>query len=193
MQANAGKLQAATLEQQRLTARGRRLERSNNRGLCRQTAGGNAGTAKAYGQKAWWKLPRGSWRVLGVLRVWRLANGRLERPSNRGLCRQTAGCNAGTAKAYGQKAWWKLPRGIWRVLGVLRVWGLANGRLERPNNRGLCRQTAGCNAGIAKAYRQKAWWKLPRGISMVLGVVRVWRLANGRFGRPEEAMDVALG
>ena len=42
-----------------------------------------------------------------VLRVWRLANGMLERPNNRGLC-------------------------------VLRVWRLANGRLERPNNRGLC-------------------------------------------------------
>ena len=32
--------------------------------------------------------------------------------------RQTAGCNAGTAKAYGQRAWWKLPRGIRRILGV---------------------------------------------------------------------------
>ena len=55
-----------------------------------------------------------------------------------------AGCNAGTAKAYCQRAWWKLPGGSRSILGVLtvlrvvRVWRLANGRLQRPNNRGLC-------------------------------------------------------
>jgi len=27
------------------------------------------------------------------------------------MCRQTAGCSAGTAEAYGHKAWWQLPRG----------------------------------------------------------------------------------
>ena len=71
MQANAGKLQAATLEQQGLTAR------------------------------VWRVL--GVWRVLKALRVWRLANGRLERPNNRGPCRQTQ----------------------------------ANGRLQRWNSKGL--------------------------------------------------------
>ena len=45
---------------------------------------------------------------------------------------------ANAAKADGQRAWWKLPRGNWRVLSVLRVWSLANGRLECPNKRGLC-------------------------------------------------------
>ena len=113
-----------------------------------------------------WKLPRGSWRVLRVLSVWSLANGRLECPNKRGLCagkgqaamlerwrprawwklprgmcRKRAGCKPGTAKADGQRAWWKLPRGSWRVLRVLRVlsvWSLANGRLECPNKRGLC-------------------------------------------------------
>ena len=25
----------------------------------------------------------------------------------------------------------------------------------------MCRQTAGCNAGTAMAYRHRAWWKLP--------------------------------
>ena len=54
------------------------------------------------------------------------------------MCRQRAGCNAGTAKADGQRAWWQLPRGIWKVFRVLSVWNLANGRLECPNNRGLC-------------------------------------------------------
>ena len=54
-------------------------------------------------------------------------------------CRQTAGCSAGIAKAYDdQRACWKLARGIWSVLGVLSVWRLANGRLERSKNRGLC-------------------------------------------------------
>ena len=42
------------------------------------------------------------------------------------MCRQRAGCNAGTAKADGQRAWWKL-------------------------SRGMCRQRAGCNPGTAKA------------------------------------------
>ena len=32
------------------------------------------------------------------------------------------------------------------------------------------RQTAGCNAGTAKAYR-RAWWKLPRGSRTILGVL----------------------
>ena len=27
------------------------------------------------------------------------------------MCRQTAGCSAGTAEAYGHKAWWQLPGG----------------------------------------------------------------------------------
>ena len=107
-------------------------------------------------------------------RNWRLANGRLERPNNRGpwtgfktlyqqmlvarapgrSCRggflafegwqtaglnalttergpwrQTAGFRALTTYACGQSAWSKLPRDI------LGIWGLANGRLERPNNR----------------------------------------------------------
>ena len=166
-----------------------RLECPNKRRLCRQRAGCNAGTltarkeqqpwsskgwqpglveaaadgfssnpgaAKADGQ-AWWKLTR---RVLGV---WSLANGRLECPNKRRLCRQRAGCNAGTltarykssnpgaAKADGQ-AWWKLPR---RVLGI---WSLANGRLECPNKRRLCRQRAGCNAGTLTARKEQQPW-----------------------------------
>ena len=86
----------------------------------------------------WSKLPR------GILGVWRLANGRLERPNNRGLWRQTASLNALTTNACGQSAWWKLPR------GMLGVWRLANGRIERPNSRGLRRQTAGLNALTTK-------------------------------------------
>jgi len=31
-----------------------------------------ANAAKADGQRAWWKLPRGNWRVLSVLRVVRV-------------------------------------------------------------------------------------------------------------------------
>ena len=154
----AGKGQAAMLERWRPGAWWKLP-----RGMCRQRAGCNPGTAKADGQRASWKLPRGSWRVLRVLSVWSLANGRLECPNKRGLCagkgqaamlerwrpgawwklprgmcRQRAGCNPGTAKADGQRAWWQLPRG-------------------------MCRQRAGCNPGTAKADGQRAWWKLPRG------------------------------
>ena len=98
------------------------------------------------------------------------ANGRLERPNNRGLWRQTASCNALTTittKACGRSAWCKQPRGIWSALGVLGVLRRANGRLERPNNRGLWRQTAGCNALTAITTipcGRSAWCKQPRGI-----------------------------
>ena len=131
-------------------------------------------------------------RALGVLRflrVWSLANGRLEGPNKltaRAMCRQ---------------------RKVLGVLGVLGVWSLANGRLECPNKRGLCagkgqaamlerwrprawwklprgmcRQRAGCNPGAAKADGQ-AWWKLPRRNWRVLGV---WSLANGRLECPNK-------
>ena len=40
----------------------------------------------------------------------------------------------------------------------------AGKRLERPNNRGLWRQTAGLNALTTNACDQSAWSKLPRGI-----------------------------
>ena len=126
------------------------------RGMCRQRAGCNPGTAMADGQRAWWKLPRwmcsqragcnpGTAKADGQRAWWQL---RLECPNNRAMCRQRAGCNAGTAKGDGQRAWWKLPRGNWRVLSVLRVlrvWSLANGRLECLNKRGLCAGT--CSKG----------------------------------------------
>ena len=73
------------------------------------------------------------------------------------MCRQRAGCNAGTltarslveaaARDVQARAWWQLPRGNWsvwrasgvlRVLRVWRVWSLANSRLECPNKRGQC-------------------------------------------------------
>jgi len=34
------------------------------------------------------------------------------------MCRQRAGCNAGTAKADGQRAWWQLPRGSSAAFGA---------------------------------------------------------------------------
>ena len=134
----AGKGQAAMLERQ---ADGKRVWWKLPREMCRQRAGCNPGAAKADGQRAWWKLPRS---VLGVLRVWRLANGRLECPNKRGLCAGKG--QAAMLERWRPGAWWKqrltarglggkLPR---RVLGVLRVWRLANGRLECPNERGLC-------------------------------------------------------
>ena len=65
-------------------------------------------------------------------------------------CRQTAGCNAGTAKAYGQRGLGGSSReGLERF--VLSV--LANGRFEMPLTREGYEgwQTAGCSAGTRKA------------------------------------------
>ena len=73
-------------------------------------------------------------RVLGVLGVWSLANGRLECPNKRGLCAGKG--QAAMLECWRPGTWWKLPRG-------------------------MCRQRAGCNPGAAKADGQ-AWWKLPR-------------------------------
>ena len=88
-----------------------------------------------------------------VLRVWRLANGRLERPNNRGLCagkgqaatleqqrltaRGLGGSGARDLEGFQSFKCLKPGKRI-PQRRVLRVWRLANGRLERPNNRGLC-------------------------------------------------------
>ena len=94
------------------------------------------------------RMPQGR-----VGRVWRLANGRLERPNNRGLCagkgqaatleqqrltaRGLGGSGARDLEGFKRfkclKPGKRMPQ-----RRVLRVWRLANGRLERPNNRGLC-------------------------------------------------------
>ena len=198
----AGKGQAATLEQQRLTARG--LGGSWREGIWR-----------VFRVLSVWSLAN-EMPQRRVLRVWRLASGTLERPNNRGLCAgKGQAATLGTAKADGQRAWWKLARGIWRVLRVLsvwslanempqrrvlRVWRLANGRLERPNNRGLC-----AGEGQAATLEQQrltarglggSWREGSGGVLRVLSVwslakempqrrvLRVWRLANGRLERP---------
>ena len=75
------------------------------------------------------------------------------------MCRQRAGCNAGTAKVDGQRAWWKLPRGSWRVSRVLRVLSvcsLANGRVECPNKRGYVQAKGRLQCWNADGER--AWW-----------------------------------
>ena len=133
----------------------------------REMASLNALTTNACGQRAWSKLPR------SILRIWGLANGRLERPKNRWPWRQMASLNALTTNACGQGAGSKLPQNI------LRVWGLANGRLERRKNRWLWRQMASLNALTTNACGQRAWSKLPRSI------LRAWGLANGRLERPK--------
>ena len=132
-----------------------RLERPNNRGLCAGKGHANAGTAKGWRPEG---LVEAAARNLEGFKSFksfkRLKPGKRQDwmpQQQRAMCRQRAGCNPGTAKADGQRAWWQLPRGIWRVLRVLRVWSLANSRLERPNSRGYVHQTAGCNAGTAEA------------------------------------------
>ena len=141
--------------------------------MCRQRAGCNPGRAKADGQRAWWKLPRGSWRVLRVLRVWSvwsLANGRLEWPNKRGLC-------AGKGQAATLEQQRLTARGLGGscregVGGFWSVWSLANGRLECPNKRGLC-AGKGQAATLGRVLR-------------VLRVWSVWSLANGRLECPNK-------
>ena len=57
----------------------------------------------------------------GRLQCWNADGQELGGSWVRGMCRQRAGCNPGAAKADGQRAWWKLPRRNWMVLGVLGV------------------------------------------------------------------------
>ena len=66
------------------------------------------------------------WKRFEVLR---LANGRPERPNNRGLWRQTAGCNALTTEGYGGK----------RQAATLEQQRAmeAKGKLQRSNNKCL--------------------------------------------------------
>ena len=171
--------------------------------MCRQRAGCNPGTAKADGQRAWWKWPRGIWKVWRVLSVWSLANGRLERPNNRGHVQAK-----GRLQPWNSKGW--RPEGLVEAAArdlegfktfkclkpgermpqrrVLRVWRLANGRLERPNNRGLC-------AGEGQAATLEQQRLTARGLGgsgardlegfKSLRVLSVWSLAkecpNGGF------------
>ena len=86
-------------------------------------------------------------------------------PNKRKLCRQRAGCNAGTLTARKEQQPWRskgwrpgLVEAAAAVLGVLGVWSLANGRLECPNKRRLCRQRAGCNAGTLTARKEQQPW-----------------------------------
>ena len=53
----------------------------------------------------------------GRLQCWNADGQELGVP--RGMCRQRAGCNPGTAKADGQRASWKLPRGSSAAVGGL--------------------------------------------------------------------------
>ena len=64
------------------------------------------------------------------------AKGRLQ-PWNSKGCR-LEGLVAAAARKQCSSWRWKLPRGSWRVLRVLSVGSLANGRLECLNKRGLC-------------------------------------------------------
>ena len=128
--------------------------------MCRQRAGCNPGTAKADGQRPWWKLPR---RVWGVLRVWRLANGRLESPNERGLCAGKGGFEA----FYGFEAWQTVGsnaltrEGYVQAKGKLQCWNADGQELGGSCREGCAGKGPGCNPGAAKADGQ-AWWKLPR-------------------------------
>ena len=133
-------------------------------------------TRDGCGQSAWSKLPR------GILRVWSLANSRLERPNNDGLWTQTTGWKALTTNACRQSACGPGCR-VKAAAGYFT--GLRAGKRQAwtpYNNRGPWRQTAGFKALRPNACGQSAWSKLPRDI---LGV---GRRANGRgHGRKRQA------
>ena len=127
----------------------------------------NPGAAKADGQ-AWWKLPR---RVLGI---WSLANGRLECPNKRRLCRQRAGCNAGTLTARKEQQPWS-SKG-WRpgLVAAEGFRGLKPGKRHARMKRRLCRQRAG-------------WcWNAVDGQVLPRRVLGIWSLANGRLECPNK-------
>ena len=119
--------------------------------MCRQRAGCNAGTLRARSlveAAARDVQPKGrlqpwnskGWRPKGRL-VAAGGSWGLNAPTTERYVQAKGRLQCWNSKADGQRAWWKLPRGNWRVLSVLRVlsvWSLANGRLECLNKRGLC-------------------------------------------------------
>ena len=120
----------------------------------------------------WWLLPAGVAPVglVGVPFACKVGRCACGSGACWALCRQTAGCNAGTAGADGEYSkHCKRPARHFRGLKPVKrqPWtpirshccGRDAGTAERPNNRGCVHQTAGCNAGTAEAYSHRAWWK----------------------------------
>ena len=82
-----------------------------------QTAGLNALTREGYVQaKGRLQCWNADGQELGCAARDVQAKGRLQPWNSKGL-RQRAGCNPGTAKADGQRAWWQLPRGSSAAVG----------------------------------------------------------------------------
>ena len=144
------------------------------------------------------------WRVLRVLSVWSLANGRLECPNKRGLCagkgqaamlerwRPGAWCAARDVQAKGRLQPWN-SKG-WRARGLLVAAAArdvqAKGRLQPWNSKGW--RPEGLVAAAARKQCSSWRWKLPRGswrvlrVLSVLSVLSVWSLANGRLECPNK-------
>ena len=124
---------------------------ANGRLQLQRFYGGNGGKRQAATATLWSK------QQMPVARV-RDRNS----TNNRGLWRQTAGCNALTTittNACGRSAWCKQPRGIRSVLAVLGVLRLANGRLERPNIEGYGGNGGKRQAATLWSCGQSAWSK----------------------------------
>ena len=106
--------------------------------------------------------------------------------------KQTAGVNVPTTNACGQRAWWKLLRRMLKVLTIgglaatleqqrltatglggscregVRLWTLANGRVEHPKNRGYVQANGRLQRWNSRGLRpqglvEAAARKLPRG------------------------------
>ena len=75
------------------------------------------------------------------------------------MCKQTAGCNAGTAAADGHRAWWKLPLGMDALTTESMCRQTAGCNAGTARAEAMCTQTADGNTGTAEAYGHRAWWK----------------------------------
>ena len=94
---------------------------------------------------------------------------------------------------------WSCQKGIWRV------WGLANGRLERQEKllmvpwclglRSVWRVwgLANGNLNAKKKLLMERWYLGLPGWGYQKGIWRVWGLANGRLEHQKKAIDGALG
>ena len=82
---------------------------------------------------------------------------------------------------------WGCQKSIWRV------WGLANGRLERQEKAidgALVPWPAGLGLNAKKKLLMGPWCLGLRGWGCQKGIWRVWGLANGRLERQEKAIDL---
>ena len=155
--------------------------------MCRQRAGCNAGTLTA---RSWVEAAARDVQAKGRLQPWSSKGWRpglveaaaKELEGCRGF-RSFRGLKPGKRQARMPQRERAMCRQS-RVLGVLGVWSLANGRLEGPNKRGLCAGKG--QAAMLERWRPGAWWKLARDVQ-AKGRLQPWSSKGWRPGLVEAA------